>query len=316
MKSKLNFLGLELNSYYFQGYIGSGGVSDVYLVDSTKYNRQFAAKVIEASNEEILNSYKQEIKALCLLDHPNIIQLFDHFFWNNFMIMILEYCKNGSLYYEMKLNHNIHPEKLIWILTSLIKALRYTHLSGISHGDIKPLNILIDSFGRPKLSDFGLSFLDSKKENLGSIRGSLGYLSPEILMKKQYDPFKADIWALGISIYQLLTGNLPYDGKNSEELLKNILTKRLILTNEIPNYFAVIIQKTLQIDPDNRINIHVLNELITDITCQNNFKTSINLNKSIKKVKIAGSFSYGLLNTIKHKNPLQKAFSLGDVDKL
>lgn len=195
--------------------LGSGGFSVVTLVRSTRYDREFAAKLIRLSG---IKGATTEIDTLMKVSGPNIINMYEHFDDDIFLYIIFEYCPGGTLTDFIKKNGSLPENELYKLCGDLIRALKKCHDRMIAHRDIKPDNILIDLYGRPKLTDFGLSqiYLGEKEES--TFAGSRAFMSPEIISKTAHNPFEADIWALGITFYYFAFGNLPW----TQDSLKNL----------------------------------------------------------------------------------------------
>ncbi|KAH0789441.1 CAMK family protein kinase [Histomonas meleagridis] len=209
-----NCMPFELRGYLFQRLIGVGSSSHVFEVYSIKYKQKFSAKVMKLEDcclDEEGNLLEPEIHALMNLDSPNIIRIYEFFVYSNFLFLILEYCPKGTILDEVNQLKAIPPRKNRSYVIPICQAIQYCHSKGIAHRDIKPSNIFIDSYGRPKIADFGLCALLLPKQQLHTICGSIPYVAPEVLSGEAHDPFKADIFALGVTLYQMATGELPYD---------------------------------------------------------------------------------------------------------
>ena len=244
-----------IENYRFDECIDHGGFADIYIVTSLKFGQQFVAKVITVNKleiEEVWDTFNKEVKALIKLDHPNIIRLYDRFRIFDRFFLILEYCSGGNLYQEVLKLGSLSITRFTHIFSQIVSALNYSHSQGIVHHDIKPQNILFDNFGRPKLADFGIC-LDIRNEVFSeNFHCSLDYAPPEIISKKLHDPFKADIWSLGITFIFSLTGDLPFL-LNSEELLKqSILNGSFLIKNSLPNEFKNIIINMIKLNPNSR----------------------------------------------------------------
>ena len=254
--------GTEIHGYIFGKHIGSGGFAHVYTVYSQHYQTIFAAKVLPIRKESIngIKVYEREIEALKQLYHPNIIQLYDHFIDATNLYLILEYCPNGSvadLIETKKMNIDLIKKYTEEVLNALISM----HQIGLVHHDIKPANILIDSYGRAKLTDFGLSFWLGNNLDYG---GSYKYGAPEIIQKKFYDPKLADIWSLGISLYQMFSGKLPWSTQTKEIYLYQMLSDYFHYPPGIPKWGILFLINSLNIQPKKRYSAQQLKELIPD----------------------------------------------------
>ena len=230
---------LQEKGYELRDPIGTGGFATVYTVLNKQYNQIFCVKLMEIKKEEkedqqteisvnasssLPQSFVAEIGSLVNITHPNVVAIFDYFQSENMLYIILEYCEGGSLDTMIREKTRLEPPLLYSYCRQIIRALMFCHSVGIAHRDIKPLNILIDQHNRPKLADFGLAQkLNKKEELIERFSGSLPYKSPEILNLKPYDPFCADVWALGITFVIMATGGLPWKANSLSDWKKKIL---------------------------------------------------------------------------------------------
>lgn len=208
------------HGYEYIRSLGSGGFAAVYLVRSQKYGCEFAVKVSVHENDFSVDKEK-EIQTLIGLGNPNIIRMYEYFVDASYLYIILEYCPGGSL------NDMLHSpggsgtlkEPAIYVICRQITlALKACHDQHVAHRDIKPQNILVDQYGRPKLADFGLSDHFGQGAMAKSRAGSRAYMAPEVLRKSEYNPFTADIWSLGVTFYVLATGHFPWNMESQKEM--------------------------------------------------------------------------------------------------
>lgn len=209
---------LNLHGYEYIEFLAKGSFSIVLLCQSLKYNQQFAVK---RTSKNRLSKF--EYDSLISLDHPNIIKLYDAFEDDKAQYLVMEYCPNGTIRRHIPILY----DKFIYYAKQILGALAFCHKNNIAHRDIKADNIFLDQYNQIKLADFGLSrqFNDTKKSNEKC--GSLMYLAPEILHYYEVCPFKADIWALGITFYIMTTGKYPFQGKSRAEIKQSILFSEL-----------------------------------------------------------------------------------------
>ena len=194
--------------------IGRGSSAICYKVYSQKYHHYFACKVMRIMNHCTNNEliyFNNEMRALENLIHPNILHVYDYFMTENHIMIILEYCENGDLLKHMK-EAPISKVLMMNYIEQILDALAFLEMNHIAHKDLKPSNIYIDSHGRIKLGDFGLSLkMKPEEEGLHSdFSGSLGFMPPEIYNHQKYNPLQADVWSFGICLYSVVTGKFPY----------------------------------------------------------------------------------------------------------
>jgi serine/threonine protein kinase len=209
-------LGEARKALYQRGFdittqIGSGGFAKCFKVRSRQYQEDFVVKVFHLIKDGISESFTAEISALKNLSHPNVIQLFDYFVSESLLYLILEYCPDGSMKQLISQCGAIRPPRLYMFCSQIVAALAYCHGKDISHCDIKPANIFVDKYGRAKLADFGLAQCHHDSPLIDNFAGSVCYMAPEILKREPHDPIKADIWSLGISFYEMATGQVPWN---------------------------------------------------------------------------------------------------------
>lgn len=214
---------LSNHGYEYIDSIGSGSFSNVYLCQSAKYNNLFALKRV--SKQELV---EHEVDSLISLIHPNIVKLYVTFSIEDYQYLVMEYCRKGTIKQRHKLDYN----KFVFYAKQLLEVLDYCHSQKIAHRDIKPENIFLDEYDHIKLGDFGLSCKFTNQELSTRKCGSLMFCSPEILSTPEFDPFAADIWALGITFYYMATGHYPFLDQPVEKLRDSILSSQIDFTQD------------------------------------------------------------------------------------
>ncbi|KAL0937719.1 serine threonine protein kinase [Colletotrichum truncatum] len=201
-------------------------------------------------------SIEREVAILKLVDHPNVMKVYD--IWENRseIYLVLEYVEQGDLFDYINTNGRFSEEGAMYIFRQMMSALQYCHSFNICHRDLKPENILLTSDNKVKIADFGMAALhQSSDHRLVTACGSPHYAAPELLKHKHYRGDKADIWSLGIILYALLAACLPFDDPDIGALLQK--TKRG--TYEIPEFLSSeakdLIRRMLVANPDTRISI-------------------------------------------------------------
>ena len=189
------------------------------------------------------------------LDHPNIIKIFNEFYNDKIHIMILEYCPGNSLIHFIQNNGFLNSYEISMFFGQLIQALIYLKSKGIAHSDIKPANILIDRYNRPKLADFGLSKYCDLGVNCSIISGSIPFLAPEIFENKPYDPFIADIWSLGCTIYFCITGSIPWISFKYDRMKDFLQFGNIEFPENIEKDLQLLLFRTLEKNPLRRISL-------------------------------------------------------------
>lgn len=254
-----------INGYRFTKHIGKGGFSEVYLVESVRFQTVYCAKVVplnsSISKDEILN-IESEVNALKSLYHPNIIQLFDCFKHKKNYYTILEYCPGGSLAKEISVAKPLEYERWVFYAQQIIEALSFCHSRNIAHRDIKPGNVLLDRFGRIKLADFGISMQNANGGLVTQLSGTQEYNAPELIQKIPHDPFLADIWALGVLFAYMANGVSPWVRcENVGQLKYCINNAKFHIRRHVRKEIADVIKKMLVVKPSERITLEQLKRL-------------------------------------------------------
>jgi serine/threonine protein kinase len=197
----------ESKGYNFVKSIGRGATAQCYLVFSRQYKQLFVAKVMVGVSEAVSEC---ETAALRDLSHPNVLYLYDIHVTQQAVYLFLEYCPGGSLTDVVVKQGVLAGKRLYGVAKEILTGLSYMHGQKWAHLDLKPANILIDKHGRAKLADFGIS--RSFQGTEGAIRrgGTLMFAAPELLRAGRYDPFKADIWSLSVTLFFLAFGSFPF----------------------------------------------------------------------------------------------------------
>ena len=251
-----------LTGYEILGILGRGGMGVVYKARQVGLNRLVALKMIlsgaHASSEE-LSRFRTEAEAVARLRHPNIVQIFDIGERDGRPFFALEYCEGGSL--QQKLDGTpMEPRLAAALLATLASAIDHAHAHGIVHRDLKPANILLMADGSPKITDFGLAKrLDDDQGQTGTeaVLGTPTYMAPEQAQGKtrQVGP-RADLYALGAILYDLLTGRPPFRGTTALDTIQMVQTAEPIppsrLQPGVPADLQTICLKCLEKDPAKR----------------------------------------------------------------
>lgn len=194
--------------------IGHGGMGAVYKARQTHLERLVAVKLLSperSADPSFIERFTREARALARLQHPQIVTLFDFGRVGSWLYLVMEYVEGANLRQVMGTGR-LDPSAAMRLVVPLCEALGHAHAQGVVHRDLKPENILIDGQGEPKIADFGLAKLCSANSDLtqtGDSLGTLHYMSPEQISGSGVIDHRADVYALGVILYELLTGNLP-----------------------------------------------------------------------------------------------------------
>ncbi|OHT08506.1 CAMK family protein kinase [Tritrichomonas foetus] len=241
---------LLTRGYILKKLIGNGGTAVCYLIYSKKYNDNFVCKKIHLNKGYVCKTC--ELEALKQLNSPFIIRIYDFIVKPEAVYLILEYCPGGTLQDYIDVNGPFDMDKQIPIAFQLLTSLQFIHEKHVAHLDLKPSNMFIDRYGRIKLADFGFSRAFPNVPITNQHAGTMHYMSPEIFVRGPFDPFKADIWAMGISLFLLSTGYLPWK-TNATINSKSIDQQLLSCPENMNNNLYILCRKLLRENPRERM---------------------------------------------------------------
>ena len=263
-------IGQTLSHFKILEKLGEGGMGAVYLAEDLELNRQVALKVLPAemaSDPERLSRFKREAKAVAALNHPNIVTIYSVEDSEKGRFISMELVKGRSLE-EMIGPQGLPIGQFFKIAVPLADALSAAHQSGVTHRDLKPANIMVSEEGRVKVLDFGLAKLQTVDPSAadpdlptqaltqeGMVMGTVPYMSPEQVQSKPLDQ-RTDIFSLGIILYELATGQRPFRGDTSADLISSILrdSPRAVtqVKVDLPNHLGRIVGRCLEKEPARR----------------------------------------------------------------
>lgn len=213
------YLGMKLdNRYEIQQVIGKGGMAYVFKARCHLLNRNVAIKMLRedmAHDDTFRENFKREAQAVAMLSHPNIVSIYDVSRTPELDYIVMELIEGVTLKIYMKTKGVLSCKESVHFLTQIAKALSHAHAKGIVHRDIKPQNIMIGMDGAIKVADFGIAHLENANDPENNAVGSVHYISPEQAKGQPVDA-RSDIYSLGVMMYEMLTGSLPYTGETAE----------------------------------------------------------------------------------------------------
>lgn len=265
--------GQKINDRYeILKILGEGGMANVYLAYDTILDRKVAVKVLRgdlANDEKFVRRFQREALAASSLSHPNIVEMYDVGEDDGSFYIVMEYVEGKNLKQLIKKRGALTVSEVIDIMHQLTDGLAHAHDLYIIHRDIKPQNILILDNGLVKITDFGIAMAlnSSQLTQTNSIMGSVHYLPPEQAAGKG-STIKSDVYSLGILMYELLTGKLPFKGENAVEIalkhMKDPIPGVIKEMDNIPQSIENIIIKATAKNPKNRYND--AREMYSDLT--------------------------------------------------
>ena len=248
------------NRYSIVRTLGGGGMANVYLAHDEILDRDVALKVLReqfAHDEEFAERFKREALSAAALSHPNVVSVYDRGQEAGTSYIVMEYVAGGTLKERISRGGPLDPGAATSIALQIAEALQAAHEQGVIHRDVKPHNVLLTSSGRAKVADFGIARAASAAtiSQSSMVLGTASYMSPEQAMGKAVTP-KSDLYSLGVVLYEMLTGELPYTAENpvavSMKHVNDPLRPPREMNPEIPEELNALITKLLAKDPDGR----------------------------------------------------------------
>jgi serine/threonine protein kinase len=245
--------------YVIERKLGSGGMADVYLAEDQELGRRVALKLLDdrhASDEQFVERFRREAQSAAGLNHPSIVSIFDRGYAEGTYYIAMEYL-DGRTLKELLVKNGPTPVPIaIDYARQILGALAFAHRNGIVHRDIKPHNIVVGGDGRLKVTDFGIARSGaSQMTEAGSIVGTAQYLSPEQARGAPVDP-RSDIYSLGVVLYEMLTGKVPFTGDTPVEIamkhLSQVPEPPSELRDGIPHDLDAVVMRALAKDPEQR----------------------------------------------------------------
>ncbi len=264
-------IGESLAHYRILDKLGEGGMGEVYRAEDTKLGREVALKLLPpelASDRERLDRFQREARTLAALDHPNIVHLYSVEEADGIRFLTMQLVPGRRLG-EVIPEGGMPLAQLFEIAIPLADALRAAHDSGVTHRDLKPDNVMVDTEGRVRVLDFGLAKLPPREAGpeasqlpteamtrVGQVLGTVPYMSPEQVQGKPVD-HRTDIFSLGILLYEMAVGRRPFQGENPAAVASSILRDTPApvteLRKDLPGQFGRIVRRCLEKDPERRL---------------------------------------------------------------
>src|SRR6516225_1077624 len=245
--------------YVIKRKLGSGGMADVYLAEDQELGRRVALKLLDdrhASDDQFVERFRREAQSAAGLNHPSIVSIFDRGQAEGTYYIAMEYLDGRTLKELLIRNGPTPPAIAIDYARQILGALSFAHRNGIVHRDIKPHNIVVGRDGRLKVTDFGIARSGaSQMTEAGSIVGTAQYLSPEQARGAPVDP-RSDLYSLGIVLYEMLTGKVPFTGDTPVEIamkhLRSVAEPPSEFRSEVSRDLDAVVMRALAKEPDQR----------------------------------------------------------------
>src|SRR5712691_5516826 len=275
--------GKRLGRYEIRSKIGEGGMGEVYLAQDTKLDRKVALKILPAdvtSNQDRMRRFVQEAKSASALNHPNIITIYEIEQIDSVNFIATEFIDGETLRERMR-KAPVKLGEVLDLAAQIVSALSAAHTAGIVHRDIKPENIMLRADGIVKVLDFGVAKLTERlppesvdseaptsfKTDPGTVIGTAVYMSPEQARGFEVD-MRTDIFSLGVLIYEMIAGRLPFEGSSTIEILASILSDKepsplARYAREVPTELERIVSKALR--KDREVRYQTIKDLLIDL---------------------------------------------------
>lgn len=242
--------------------INTGQLAAVKIVPKANFkkleNPKYKRASITANKDRLPYGIEREIIIMKLINHQNIMGLYDVWENKNDLYLILEYIEGGELFDYLIKRGKLSEHEAIQYFKQIIDGIHYLHQFNICHRDLKPENLLLDFNKNIKIADFGMAALEVREKLLETSCGSPHYASPEIVAGKNYHGAPSDIWSCGIILFALLTGHLPFDDENIRKLLLKVQSGQFVMPDYLSWEAQDLISKMLCVDPNDRITIDVI----------------------------------------------------------
>ena len=256
-----NLVGQSISQYHLDSVIGEGAQATVYKAHQSSLNRRVAVKVLNAGYEQVLARFKREARTIALLRHRNILVVYEYGEDNGHAYIVMEHVSGGTL------RDHLDGKPMAWtqvikLAVPIAEALHYAHGQGLIHRDVKPSNILMPQADWPLLADFGLVKVKTRDgssaiTNVGAILGTPAYIAPEQANGDTVD-YRADMYSLGVILFEMMTGRLPFQYKNANRMLVAQVMEQppspYELNSKCPPKLDQVILRALRKSPDERFS--------------------------------------------------------------
>ncbi|XP_052353709.1 serine/threonine-protein kinase MARK2 isoform X7 [Oncorhynchus keta] len=244
----------HIGNYRLLKTIGKGNFAKVKLARHVLTGKEVAVKIIDKTqlNSSSLQKLFREVRIMKLLNHPNIVKLFEVIETEKTLYLVMEYASGGEVFDYLVAHGRMKEKEARAKFRQIVSAVQYCHQKCIVHRDLKAENLLLDSDMNIKIADFGFSNEFVMGSKLDTFCGSPPYAAPELFQGKKYDGPEVDVWSLGVILYTLVSGSLPFDGQNLKELRERVLRGKY----RIPFYMSTdcenLLKKFLILNPTKR----------------------------------------------------------------
>ncbi|XP_043232343.1 MAP/microtubule affinity-regulating kinase 3-like isoform X16 [Amphibalanus amphitrite] len=247
----------HIGKYQLLKTIGKGNFAKVKLAKHLPTGEEVAIKIIDKTqmNPGSLQKLFREVRIMKMLDHPNIVKLYQVIETKKTLYLVMEYASGGEVFDYLVFHGRMKEKEARLKFRQIVSAVQYCHSKRIIHRDLKAENLLLDSQMNIKIADFGFSNEFTVGSKLDTFCGSPPYAAPELFQGKKYDGPEVDVWSLGVILYTLVSGSLPFDGSNLKDLRERVLRGKY----RIPFYMSTdcenLLRKFLVLNPTKRASL-------------------------------------------------------------
>ncbi|XP_033126651.1 MAP/microtubule affinity-regulating kinase 3-like isoform X3 [Anneissia japonica] len=250
----------HVGKYRLLKTLGKGNFAKVKLAKHIPTGKEVAIKIIDKSqlNPSSLQKVYREVRIMKLLDHPNIVKIFEVIETEEKLYLIIEYASGGEVFDYLVAHGRMKEKEARAKFRQIVSAVQYCHQKHVVHRDLKAENLLLDKDLNIKIADFGFSNEFTPGMKLDTFCGSPPYAAPELFQGKKYDGPEVDVWSLGVILYTLVSGSLPFDGQNLKELRERVLRGKY----RIPFYMSTdcenLLKRFLMLNPAKRASLETI----------------------------------------------------------
>lgn len=250
----------HIGKYRLLKTIGKGNFAKVKLARHVPTGKEVAIKIIDKTqlNPSSLQKLFREVRIMKMLDHPNIVKLFQVIETEKTLYLVMEYASGGEVFDYLVMHGRMKEKEARAKFRQIVSAVQYCHQKRIIHRDLKAENLLLDSEMNIKIADFGFSNEFTPGSKLDTFCGSPPYAAPELFQGRKYDGPEVDVWSLGVILYTLVSGSLPFDGSTLRELRERVLRGKY----RVPFYMSTdcenLLRKFLVLNPGKRASLETI----------------------------------------------------------
>ncbi|KAJ3213166.1 hypothetical protein HDU67_003219 [Dinochytrium kinnereticum] len=250
----------SVGNYLFQKTVGEGNFAKVKLAKHKLTGAEVAIKVIDKTtlDEKKLGKLYREVRIMKMLHHPHIVKLYEVIETKHTVFLVMEYASGGELYDYLVVHGKMKEKEARAKFRQILSAVSYCHKKRVIHRDLKAENLLLDANLDIKIADFGFSNYYDPDSKLDTFCGSPPYAAPELFQGRRYTGPEVDIWSLGVILYVLTTGCLPFDGKNLQEMRESVCRGKYRIPFYLSDGCEKLLRKFLIRDPNKRAGLDIL----------------------------------------------------------